>query len=181
MSLLRVYNESDPARAEEYSRPEDIARVASQASVRFERWQATAELGDGSDQEAVLKAYENDVARLKQLCGFVTADVISVRPSTPNHGELRKKFLDEHTHSEDEARFFVVGSGMFVVHHEDRVFAFVCEQGDLLNVPAGTRHWFDMGPNPHFTCIRLFTNPAGWVAAFTGSDIAGRFPRYEAP
>jgi 1,2-dihydroxy-3-keto-5-methylthiopentene dioxygenase len=27
--------------------------------------------------------------------------------------------------------------------------------------------------------IRLFNNPEGWVANFTGEDIAGRFPRLE--
>jgi 1,2-dihydroxy-3-keto-5-methylthiopentene dioxygenase len=181
MSVLRVYSERDPARAEEFTAPEAIARAASEAQVRFERWSATADVADVTAQAAVLEAYASDVARLKELCGFATADVISVRPSTPNHAELRSKFLSEHTHSEDEARFFVEGSGMFCVHHQERIYAFVCERGDLLNVPAGTRHWFDMGPTPHFTCIRMFTDPAGWVASFTGSDIAAQFPRYEAP
>ena len=37
----------------------------------------------------------------------------------------------------------------------------------------------DMGPEPSFVAIRLFINPAGWVAQLTGSDIAQRFPRYE--
>ena len=46
-------------------------------------------------------------------------------------------------------------------------------------MPAGTRHWFDMGEFPHFVAIRLFNNPEGWVANFTGDDIAGRFPRLE--
>ncbi|NOS88576.1 MAG: cupin, partial [Methylococcaceae bacterium] len=27
-----------------------------------------------------------------------------------------------------------------------------------------------------FTCIRLFTTPDGWLANFTGSDIALQFP-----
>jgi len=36
-----------------------------------------------------------------------------------------------------------------------------------------------MGPNPNFTAIRLFNNPEGWVANFTGSDIAQRFNRLE--
>ena len=51
--------------------------------------------------------------------------------------------------------------------------------GDLVRVPAGMPHWFDMGPRPRFTAIRLFTNPEGWVAHYTGSDIARRFPRHE--
>jgi 1,2-dihydroxy-3-keto-5-methylthiopentene dioxygenase len=55
----------------------------------------------------------------------------------------------------------------------------LCTRGDLISVPAGMKHWFDMGPRPNFTAIRLFVNPDGWVARFTGSDIAERFPRHE--
>ncbi len=33
-----------------------------------------------------------------------------------------------------------------------------------------------MGSAPAFTCIRLFNDPAGWVAQFTGDEIATRFP-----
>ena len=47
-----------------------------------------------------------------------------------------------------------------------------------MSVPAGTRHWFDMGPAPRFTAIRLFTNPDGWVAKFTGTEIAATFPAF---
>ncbi|MEC9482011.1 MAG: cupin, partial [Halomonas sp.] len=54
-----------------------------------------------------------------------------------------------------------------------------CAAGDLISVPAGTPHWFDMGPEPNFMAIRLFTDSQDWVARMTGSDIASRFPRYE--
>lgn len=46
-------------------------------------------------------------------------------------------------------------------------------------MPAGTPHWFDMSESPSFVAIRLFDNPDGWVAHFTGVDIAQRFPRLE--
>ena len=105
---------------------------------------------------------------------------VGVPPDHPDREALRKKFLDEHTHAEDEVRFFVAGSGLFSLHLGTRVYEVLCEQGDLIGVPDGTRHWFDMGPAPSFVAIRLFTNPAGWVAQFTGSDIATRFPRHEA-
>jgi 1,2-dihydroxy-3-keto-5-methylthiopentene dioxygenase len=36
-----------------------------------------------------------------------------------------------------------------------------------------------MSEEPHFVAIRLFTNPAGWVAEFTGDEIAARFPRMQ--
>ena len=74
---------------------------------------------------------------------------------------------------------FVDGAGLFTLHVEDRVYEVLCERGDLISVPAGTRHWFDMGPNPSFCAVRLFTSPDGWAADFTGEDIAERFPRLE--
>jgi 1,2-dihydroxy-3-keto-5-methylthiopentene dioxygenase len=102
-------------------------------------------------------------------------------PTNPNRKELRSKFLDEHTHEEDEVRFFVEGAGVFYLHAAGKVHMTLCERGDLLSVPAGTRHWFDMGPEPYFTAIRLFTTPAGWVAKFTGERIARQFPSYGQP
>jgi 1,2-dihydroxy-3-keto-5-methylthiopentene dioxygenase len=36
-----------------------------------------------------------------------------------------------------------------------------------------------MGPDPSFTAIRLFNNPEGWVANFTGDAIAANFPRLD--
>ena len=52
---------------------------------------------------------------------------------------------------------------------------------DLISVPAGMRHWFDMGPAPNFTAIRMFTTPDGWVARFTGDPIASHFPAFDNP
>jgi enolase-phosphatase E1 len=102
--------------------------------------------------------------------------VVSLKPDHPDREALRAKFLNEHTHSDYEVRFFVDGQGLFYIHKAGRVYATLCERGDLISVPADTPHWFDMGPRPDFKCIRLFTTPEGWVARFTESDIAGRFP-----
>jgi 1,2-dihydroxy-3-keto-5-methylthiopentene dioxygenase len=177
MSLLRVYpDDTDPSVFHDHTTPEAINEHAAPARITFERWPAEKELTPGAAQEATLAAYHESVERLKRAAGFVTADVVSVSPQTPGHPELRKKFLREHTHTEDEARFFVDGAGLFVIHHQRSVYCLLCERGDLINVPAGTRHWFDMGPEPHFTAIRLFTRPEGWVAQFTGSDVSDRFP-----
>ena len=111
--------------------------------------------------------------------GFQSVDVVSLNPDHPDKAVLRAKFLNEHTHSEFEVRFFVEGQGLFYLHLGDQVYTVLCEQGDLISVPAGATHWFDMGANPHFKAIRLFTNPEGWVANFTGSDIANRFPKLQ--
>ena len=74
------------------------------------------------------------------------------------------KFSQEHTHSEDEVRFTVQGSGVFHIHPpEGPVFGVQVESGDLINVPAGTRHWFDLCEDRTIRCIRLFLDPAGWA------------------
>ena len=180
MSHLRIYRDDTRTDVfEDYSTFEEIRDAAAEANIRFERWDASRPLTPGAAQPEVLAAYADAIGRLERECGFATEDVISVTSATPNHSELRKKFLDEHTHSEDEARFFVEGSGLFSIHHEGAIYALECTKGDLINVPAGTRHWFDMGPLPKFVCIRLFVDPKGWIAQHTGADVASRFPRYE--
>jgi 1,2-dihydroxy-3-keto-5-methylthiopentene dioxygenase len=180
VSRLRVYHENDPSLPlRELDRHEAIARELGAIGVRFERWNATAPVEPGATPETVIGAYQRDIERLKREKGYQAVDVISLTPDHPQKAELRQKFLNEHRHSEDEVRFFVAGSGLFTLHVDDRVYEVLCEKGDLIGVPDNTRHWFDMGPEPSFIAIRLFTNPAGWVADFTGSDIAARFPRYE--
>jgi 1,2-dihydroxy-3-keto-5-methylthiopentene dioxygenase len=156
-----------------------IARELGKIGVRFERWQAGNAVGSGAAQGDVLAAYRGDVDRLMREGGYTTADVISLTKDHPEKAALRRKFLREHTHAEDEIRFFVDGQGLFYLHADGRVYGALCTKGDLISVPAGTTHWFDMGANPHLACIRIFTNPDGWVAQFTGSDIGGRFTMLE--
>jgi 1,2-dihydroxy-3-keto-5-methylthiopentene dioxygenase len=179
MSLLRVYPEKDPYHFEEASNYEAISHQLQKAGIRFERWKADQILNDSASQQEILDAYHISLAKIMKEIGFATADVISVNAGMQNHPELRKKFLDEHIHDEDEARFFVDGSGIFYIHKDAKVFCVLCEKGDFIDIPAGTTHWFDMGPAPFLKCIRTFNTPEGWVAKFTGSDIASKFPRFE--
>ena len=86
-----------------------------------------------------------------------------MRENTPQAAQLRDKYLVEHTHTEDEVRFFVEGSGTFYIHLDDIIYCLVCEKGDLVSVPANVPHWYDMGEKPNFTAIRLFNHPDGWV------------------
>ena len=109
--------------------------------------------------------------------GYQSWDVISMRPDNAQREVLREKFLSEHTHGEDEVRFFVEGAGLFCLHLNGKIYQILCEKNDLISVPADTRHWFDMGSAPNFTAIRVFDNPEGWVAHFTGDKIADAYPR----
>jgi 1,2-dihydroxy-3-keto-5-methylthiopentene dioxygenase len=156
-----------------------IAAALGELGVEFERWEANRPLAADAEQEAVLAAYRADVDRLNAKYGFQSVDVVALGPDHPQKAEMRQKFLSEHTHADFEVRFFVDGSGLFYLHVGDRVYLVLCERGDLISVPANTTHWFDMGANPHFKCIRFFTTPDGWVGNFTGSDIATRFPDFD--
>ncbi|MGF1547480.1 MAG: acireductone dioxygenase [Thiotrichales bacterium] len=179
MSELRVYPAATAANPETLMDHAAIQQRLQQIGVRFERWAANKPLTATSTQAEVIDAYRDDVERLMRENGFQSVDVISVTPDHPEKAALRQKFLAEHTHSEYEVRFFVDGQGLFYLHVGDQVYTVLCEKGDLISVPAGTTHWFDMGPNPSLKAIRLFTKPEGWVANFTGSTIAERFPRLE--
>ncbi|MCU0755068.1 MAG: acireductone dioxygenase [Xanthomonadales bacterium] len=180
MSKLRIFPADMPQSPTWSSRnARRIAEKLAEAGIRFERWRPRAKVSPGAPPAQILEAFKPDIERLKAEGGYQAVDVVSLAPNHPQKDELRKKFLDEHTHAEDEVRFFVAGGGLFSIHREGRVYEMECRAGDLIALPAGTTHWFDMGPTPSFVAIRLFINPAGWVAQFTGSDIASRFPRYE--
>ena len=160
----------------------DIAAISAalgEIGVQFEQWEADQPLGDDADQAAVLAAYRDQIEALNARYGFQSVDVVALGPDHPQKNEMRQKFLNEHTHADFEVRFFVDGSGLFYLHVGDKVYLVLCEKGDLISVPADTTHWFDMGANPRFKCIRFFTTADGWVGHFTGSDIATRFPDFD--
>jgi len=157
----------------------EISRVLGEVGIRFERWRAGRALPAAADQAQILAVYRDDVDRLMREGGYLSADVVRLGPDAPNREAARQKFLNEHTHAEDEVRFFVEGSGAFYLRINGFVHCVVCEQDDLIGVPAGTRHWFDMGTRPHFTAIRIFGTENGWVASFTQDSIASSFPDFD--
>ena len=180
MSSLHIFHQNQTGEAIEHStKPARIAALLSEVGVRFEQWNAAQPIVAGASQDSVLAAYRADIDRLIRERGYQTVDVISLNASHPDKAALRRKFLSEHTHSEDEVRFFVAGRGLFSLHIGEHVFEVLCEKGDLISVPANTRHWFDMGSQPDFVAIRLFNNPEGWVANYTGDAIAERCSRLD--
>lgn len=180
MSRLRIFADDAPDNPQFTSHDGDaIASELAKIGVTFERWKASQPVEPGASPDEVMAAYRSDIDRLVAERGFKTVDVVSIAPDNPKREEMRTKFLDEHFHKEDEVRFFVAGSGLFTLHVGGKVYEIECVKDDLIAVPDGTTHWFDMGPEPSFVAIRFFTEPDGWVGHFTGTDIAQRFPRYE--
>jgi 1,2-dihydroxy-3-keto-5-methylthiopentene dioxygenase len=180
MSSLSVYHVSSPDLPNKVlTHFEDIASTLAEQGVRFDRWQAAAKMQPGASHEEVIAAYQEPIDKLMTERGYLTVDVISLNSDHPQKAELRARFLDEHRHGEDEARFFVAGRGLFSLHIDDYVYAVLCEKNDLIIVPAGTKYWVDIGEHPHFVAIRLFKSLEGLDASFTGDDIASQFPLLE--
>ncbi len=180
MSRLRIYADTDAGSPQLDSRDHaEMARELATIGVGFEQWEASHPVVPGASSDEVLAAYRNDVDRLVAKHGFRSVDVVSIKPDHPDRTMMRTRFLDEHFHKEDEVRFFVAGAGQFTLHVEGKVYEILCETGDLIHVPDGTMHWFDMGRLPSLIAIRFFTEADGWVGHFTGNDIAQKFPFYE--
>ena len=176
MSELSIYSEQA---GEQVFSTNDPARIQQELNLRgiaFDRCASRAELAHNADQNAILSTYTEEIQRIQALGDYPTVDAIRMQPNHPDREALRQKFLSEHTHAEDEVRLFVEGRGLFCLHIDKEVLQVTCETNDWISVPAGTRHWFDMGEKPCFCAIRLFNNPSGWVANFTGDPIAERYP-----
>jgi 1,2-dihydroxy-3-keto-5-methylthiopentene dioxygenase len=177
MTRLTIYADDNPQEILlDLNEGVAIADCLAKVGIRFERWPADRPLDPQASQSEILTAYAREVEQLMATEGYCAVDAISLEPDHPQREQLRQKFLNEHTHSEDEVRFFVAGQGLFYLHLNRQVFALLCCKNDLIRVPAGTQHWFDMGSQPCFIALRFFNNPEGWVAQFTGSDIASHFP-----
>jgi 1,2-dihydroxy-3-keto-5-methylthiopentene dioxygenase len=163
--------------------PQEIRSFMNQRGIFFDQWFCATVFDDSASSEEILQAYHSDLDPFMKSGGYQTADVISINSSTENYTAIRAKFLAEHTHSEDEIRFFVDGQGLFWFHLEnEEVFNLLCERGDLISVPAGTKHWFDAGElNPFVKAIRIFIDMSGWVPEYTNSGKENEFLAFNLP
>ena len=149
---------------------EDIEAYLSDFGIEYERWDPDRNIGANASAQEVFEAYAPEIDALKAKGGYTTADVIDVNPETPQLDAMLAKFQVEHWHDEDEVRFIISGRGLFHIRpKEGPVMALVVEAGDLVSVPTGTWHWFDLCRERQIRAIRLFQDPGGWTPHYTGS------------
>jgi 1,2-dihydroxy-3-keto-5-methylthiopentene dioxygenase len=155
---------------------DDVVTRLAEIGIQYERWAADRPLSDGATADDVLAAYAGPIATLKAQGGYVTADVIDVGPQTPNLDAMLAKFSREHWHDEDEVRFVVAGRGIFHIHPTGKpVVGIEVVPGDLLRVPRGTHHWFDLCSERRIRAIRLFQDPSGWTPHYTDTGVDARY------
>ncbi len=171
MAVVTIFNEDKTITS-----AEEIASALANYNIDYERWTPAHPVGDDAPPDEILNAYSREIEDLKRRGGYVTADVIDVSPATPGLDEMLAKFKREHWHDEDEVRFIIAGHGLFHIHTTTgAVLAIEVEAGDLIRVPRGTLHWFNLCSDRRIRTIRLFQDTAGWTPHYTESRVDENF------
>ncbi len=158
---------------------EDAGKILSYLAgigIDYERWDYSRLVGPSASPAEILDAYANEIETLKAQGGYVTADVIDVNPQTPGLETMLAKFNREHWHDEDEVRYIIHGRGVFHIHpREGSVVSIEVEPGDLIRVPRGTWHWFNLCESREIRAIRLFQDPSGWAPNYTETGVDSKY------
>ena len=171
MAVVTIVNED-----KKLTTVEEIAANLASHGIDYERWTPSHPISDDAPPEAILNAYSREIDDLKARGGYVTADVIDVNAATPGLDAMLAKFNREHWHDEDEVRFIIAGHGIFHIHTTSGdVLAIEVEAGDLIRVPRGTLHWFNLCADRRIRTIRLFQDTAGWTPHYTESRVDENF------
>jgi 1,2-dihydroxy-3-keto-5-methylthiopentene dioxygenase len=153
-----------------------ISECLAAYGIDYERWPTDERIAPDARVDEVLDAYHSEIETLKSRGGYVTADVIDVSPATPGLETMLEKFRREHWHDEDEVRFIVAGNGVFHLHPQGgSVLAIEVSSGDMIRVPRGTLHWFDLCADRRIRAIRLFQDVSGWTPHYTESGAETEF------
>lgn len=167
MAVLTILNENKT-----FKDAEEITSALAVHGIEYERWKPAHPVADNAAPEEILSAYSSEIEALKERGGYVTADVIDVSPATPGLDEMLAKFNREHWHDEDEVRFIIAGRGLFHIHSKTgNVLSIEVSAGDLIRVPRGTLHWFNLCADRRIRAIRLFQDTAGWTPHYTESHV----------
>ena len=171
MAILHIPDENRSLKEHD-----EIRGFLAGIGIDYERWEPVADVPPDASAEQILSAYTKQINQLKSRGSYVTADVIDVNRDTPGLDAMLAKFNIEHRHDEDEVRYIIDGKGLFHIHpHHGPVVAVEVEAGDLIRVPRGTLHWFNLCGDRRIRAIRLFQNVSGWTPHYTHSAIDRKY------
>ncbi len=150
----------------------EIAEYLGSIGIDYAQWDNLKQVSEDATDQEILDGYADEIETLKAKGGYVTADVINIVPTTPGLDAMLDKFNKEHWHDEDEVRFIVKGHGLFHIAPEGGdVVSIEMEAGDMIRVPRGTKHWFNLCGDRTVRAIRLFQDISGWTPHYTDSGV----------
>jgi 1,2-dihydroxy-3-keto-5-methylthiopentene dioxygenase len=181
MSKLAFYTQFNLQKP--YRVSDDIltcAETLAESGIRFEQWTNLAVLpGTVMSDADILSMYSEQIARVKREMGYTAADIATMKPDDAFSISVRCKYLSEHIHEEDEARFFLSGTVLVYIHIHQKIHIIECSRGDFIVIPKGVKHWMDIGPKPEFSVIRWYNSRCALKNQFTESYFAEATPRWE--
>ncbi|WP_256757468.1 cupin domain-containing protein [Cohnella sp. WQ 127256] len=169
MAEIRIRNTD-----ERISNQEEVLSFLTKQNVLYEHWDMSKlpehlnnhfTLSD-DDKSLLLSTFDTEIRDLAGRRGYKVWDIVALSEATPNLPDILKKFEQVHTHTEDEVRAITAGRGIFIIKGDEQTGYFDVElsAGDVISVPEGQPHFFTLMDNKAIVAVRLFIEPAGWVA-----------------
>ena len=169
MSILSVFHPSSPELPNKVlTHHDDIAATLAEQGVRFVHAEHGLRVRPGTAQDEVLEACREHLDQLMTAHGSKAFVLLNRDGEAPAQVDVR----DEHVHDADEVFAVVSGRAQVGLREGEWVYSVLCEKGDQLVIPAGSRRWLDLGDNPFCLALRVFANEQGARATFTGDETA---------
>lgn len=123
--------------------------------------------------EAILQPLDQRLERLKIVEPHVSRDLLALHGGAPGTAKHLRRFSFFHTHDSDEGRYIVSAECLFgFVLPEGPQVRLTLHPRDVLRIPAGTEHWFQLTPLQQLKAVRLFSHLAEWVTRPVARSIA---------
>ena len=167
MALIRI-----PEQQRTLADAESITSFLDPHGITYERWESKRQVPPEATADEVLAAYADKVDQLQQVV-VTRCRVIDVRPDTPS--SMRARQVQQRALARQGKVRFIVEAGPLSSAPGGAVFAIEVEAGDLVRVPRGTHHWFDLCADRRIRAIRLFEQPSGWAPHYTESGVDRNF------
>ncbi|MHA7115214.1 cupin domain-containing protein [Pseudomonas promysalinigenes] len=170
MSILCVFHPSSPGLPHKVlTHHDDIVTTLAEQGVRLTHNPLALRVRPGSSQAEVLEVCREHLDHLMTAHGSAAFTLLNRDGPAPTQVDVR----DEHVHNSEEVFAVVTGRAQLGLRLGEYVYAVLCEKGDELVVPEGTRRWVELGENPFCLALRLFGSERDVEPDFTG-DVSAR-------
>jgi len=146
--------------------------------IHYDRWAIEGRIDRDATAEEILTAYEPEVTALKQQGGYLTADVVDVKPETPNLDMLPGQIQQGTPPCRGRGALHRQGSWPLLHPPGKRRPAVLYRDRRGRLYQRSRRHQALVRPcaGPHHPrAIRLFKDMSGWTPALHGDEIASGY------